>query len=679
MTETIGSPETVSLATLWTLRLLVRGGILQRVLHGTKELGRDIRKTLEMPELDQVSDESALRALLMTRLTAIEASGTSGDGVLFHNLHALAKLFQLTPVERALLTFAALLDEDDGLKECLKHVGPTRNLYRLFAVAIGCSRSEITSALRKSSTLRATRLVDVKSTARYEAPLVLMEGLDDVLLRDHARPSSLVNTFVGRSARAKLTAADFAHMADSVELITAVAGGALRRRTKGVNILVYGRSGVGKTELVRVVAKALGAPLFEVSDADDEGNSVRGSRRLEACALAMRLLARTKRALLVFDEAEDAFPFELNAFAAPKQGSTQDKSWTHRLLESTRVPTFWVTNEVAQIDVATLRRFDLAVEMLPPPQKLRQKLIETRLGKTGVRADWIGRAAADERVTPAHVDQMRRVARLVGKRSPERIEHALTHVLDMSLSLAGGRSASTTRPGPAPYDLRYVNASVDIEAVARSLAAKPQGTMCLYGLPGAGKTAFVQHVAQLAGRPLIAARASDLLGMFVGQTEQNLARLFRRARHEHAILLLDEADGFLQERSRAQHTWEMTQVNELFVQMEAFDGLFVGATNLFDTLDQASLRRFALKIRFDALKPDQAWALFTATVGAPIDYDGDVRAQVERFRKLTPGDFAAVTRRLRILGEPVTPRALLGGLREDVAVKHSGGNVVGFG
>lgn len=673
-----GAPKRVPLAALWTLRLLVRGGILQRLIRRTKELDDDVRKNLEMPELDLVMDESTLRACLTKKLAAVEALGTYDDGVVFRNLQALAKLFQLTPVERALLTFAALMDDDDGLKVCLKQVGPTRDLYRLIAAAVGHSRTEVSRALRKTSTLRATRLVDLKPTGRYDAPLVLMEGLDDVLLRDHPRPHSLVNTFVGRSARAKLSADDFAHMRDAVELITSVAGGALRRHTKGVNILLYGPSGVGKTELVRVVAKTLAAALFEVSDEDADGDRMSDGGRLGACALAMRLLARAKRALLVFDEAEDAFPFDSGPMFGPRQRSTPEKSWTHRLLESSRVPTFWVTNEVEQIDVATLRRFDLAVEMRPPPRTLRQKLLEARLGKTGVRPDWISRAAADDRLTPAHVDQMGRVARLVGKRSPERIEGALSHVLDVSLSLSGSRSAGTPPSTPAPYDLRYLNASTDLERLARALAAKPRGTLCLYGMPGTGKSAFVHHVADIAGRPLIAARASDLFDKYVGQTEQKLARLFRRARHEHAVLLLDEADSFLRDRTSATQTWEVTQVNELLCQMEAFDGLFVCTTNLLETLDQASLRRFALKIRFDALKPEQAWALFAATVGAPVSDEREVLVQVERLQKLTPGDFAAVSRRLRMLGEPITTRSLLKGLREELAVKNGGGNVVGF-
>jgi transitional endoplasmic reticulum ATPase len=76
------------------------------------------------------------------------------------------------------------------------------------------------------------------------------------------------------------------------------------------------------------------------------------------------------------------------------------------------------------------------------------------------------------------------------------------------------------------------------------------------------------------------------------------------------VLLLDEADSFLQDRTLAHCQWEVTEVNELLTQMEAFDGLFICATNLLDRLDPAALRRFGLKLEFLALRPEQASSLY---------------------------------------------------------------------
>jgi hypothetical protein len=106
LAPTATTPRSAS-ATLWVLRLLVRGGILTRLLRFEKRLDDEVRKTLEMPELDKASGERAIRARLSARLAEVEAVGAHDDGVVFQNLQALAKLFQLTPTERDLVTLGA--------------------------------------------------------------------------------------------------------------------------------------------------------------------------------------------------------------------------------------------------------------------------------------------------------------------------------------------------------------------------------------------------------------------------------------------------------------------------------------------------------------------------------------------------------------------------------------------
>lgn len=89
-------------------------------------------------------------------------------------------------------------------------------------------------------------------------------------------------------------------------------------------------------------------------------------------------------------------------------------------------------------------------------------------------------------------------------------------------------------------------------------------------------------------------RVSDIESCWVGVTEQNIADAFEEARKDGAVLLFDEADSFLLDRRSATRSWEMTKVNEFLQQMEVFPGVVACTTNLMDTLDQASLRRFDL-------------------------------------------------------------------------------------
>jgi hypothetical protein len=99
-----------------------------------------------------------------------------------------------------------------------------------------------------------------------------------------------------------------------------------------------------------------------------------------------------------------------------------------------------------------------------------------------------------------------------------------------------------------------------------------------------------------------------------------------------------------------------------------------------DNLDQAALRRFDLKIKFDYLKPDQAWNLLTRQcelIGIPtpaIEY----RSKLTRLSMLTPGDFAAVARQHRF--RPVSDvDNLIASLKLECSIKEGGNRAsIGF-
>ena len=176
-------------------------------------------------------------------------------------------------------------------------------------------------------------------------------------------------------------------------------------------------------------------------------------------------------------------------------------------------------------------------------------------------------------------------------------------------------------------------------------------------------------MAQKLDRPLLVKRASDLLSMWVGGTEKLLAAMFEEARNERAVLLLDEADSFLQDRGKAQRSWEVTQVNEMLTQMEAFEGIFIASTNLMDQFDTAALRRFDVKVRFDYLRQEQAWIMFQdAAARLGIETEPVMKGSLAHLGNLTPGDFATVLRQAR-LNRPKDARQLLNRLEAECQVK----------
>lgn len=244
------------------------------------------------------------------------------------------------------------------------------------------------------------------------------------------------------------------------------------------------------------------------------------------------------------------------------------------------------------------------------------------------------------------------------------LRHIERVLSNMFSALGVPYSAAGNGTYPIPYRLDVLNPDTDLERLTAGLKRNPTGGICLYRVPGSGKTAYAHYLANEIDRPLLVKRGSDLMSKYVGETEKNLAAMFREAEADNALLLLDAADGFLRDCTGAHRRREVTQVNEFLVQMEAHQWLFIASTNLMDTLDAASLRRFDLKIRFDYMRPEQAGLLFEQVMqerGFPEEsLASSFRRQLGCITSLTPGDFATALRRERILGDTFNPDGACG-------------------
>lgn len=294
---------------------------------------------------------------------------------------------------------------------------------------------------------------------------------------------------------------------------------------------------------------------------------------------------------------------------------------------------------------------------------------------------WIERLTSNEEVTPAQFERAAKVAKTGSPNDNGRARELVEQVLDRSINLLGQRRTPQRNIVRTGYSLQWLNTDLPIDRLVDGIKRRARGSFCFYGAAGTGKSELARYMADQIGKPLIVKRASDILGMYVGQSEQNIAAMFAEAREQDAVLVLDEADSFLSDRRDAQRSWEVTQVNELLTQMEAFEGIFVCTTNLMSKLDQASLRRFAFKVRFDPLKPEQRVALFKQELVRLGGSEADALAweeQVWQLNQLTPGDFAVATRQFELWDEPATAVRLYGILKKECEAKGAAPRKIGF-
>jgi SpoVK/Ycf46/Vps4 family AAA+-type ATPase len=662
---------------IWTARMLLAGVEQRGSVTRLADMDPDTRRLLGLRGRE--GDAAKVLTQVKLRLEALEPDKPARNGALFLNVNLLGDALGLSPVERDLLALAVMMASIDGVKETLWAGRPATwtQIQEILAAGLDVAVSEVRTALRSGSILLTTRLLRRGRLRFHEDPVELLDDFGDIMLEEHSTVDALVARLFRAAPQATLEIGQFPHVAEDVAMVVPLLKAACRERTVGFDVLLHGPPGTGKTELARVLAREVGVVLYEVNVEDEDGNSLEKEKRLAAWTMSQRMLVHNRSALVVFDEAEDVFqkPGSFAAMFGDDSGdTTASKGWMNRALETHAVPTIWISNAVAHIDPAYLRRFDMVVELRTPPPSVRRQVLDHHLGRLHVSTATRQTMAQDERMTPAHIERAARAVRLLDLTDEKETEAALDRLLAPQLDRVSPRRSESLMACGA-YDLSLVNASMDVDTVAQALGRQPRGTLCLYGPSGTGKTAYVQHLAAATGRPLLQKRASELMSKYVGESEKAIAAMFCEARSQQSLLFLDEADSFLQDRSGAHHQWEVSLVNELLVQMEVFEGLFVCATNLVDSLDRAALRRFSLKIRFDALKPPQRWQMLEKTVaqlrGAmPEGQEADsLRLRLDRLDGVTAGDFATVARQQRILGAGAPADRLVATLEEEVGLK----------
>lgn len=198
------------------------------------------------------------------------------------------------------------------------------------------------------------------------------------------------------------------------------------------------------------------------------------------------------------------------------------------------------------------------------------------------------------------------------------------------------------------FDYNMVNCNHDLKTLTEKLKNSDikQYGLLLYGVSGSGKSMFGQFLAQELKMPFIKKKASDLIDKYVGQTEQNIKNAFKEARDKKAILLFDEADSFLFDRRFANREYEIASVNELLTQMEDHPYPFIMTTNLKDKIDNASMRRFIFKIKYDYMTKDNIRAGIKTYFGKKFKISDE---ELKDLKFLCAGDFKVVKAKLDIL------------------------------
>ncbi|HEY1145893.1 MAG TPA: CDC48 family AAA ATPase, partial [Allosphingosinicella sp.] len=410
-------------------------------------------------------------------------------------------------------------------------------------------------------------------------------------------------------------------------------------------VLLHGPPGTGKTRLARAVANESDATFFHIA-----GPEIMGSAYGES----------EKRLREIFEEAASASPSiifidEIDSIA-PKRaqvtGETEKRLVAQLLtlldgLEPRQnTVVIAATNRPEAIDEALRRpgRFDREIIIGVPDETGRREIlgIHTRgmplaqgvdlqelsrqtYGFVGADLAALTREAAIEAVRRI----MPRINLEEGTIPHEVLETLSVNRCDFEQALkrvqpSAMREVMVQKPNVRWEDIGGLDAArerlregvelplKDPEAFRR-LGIRPAKGFLLYGPPGTGKTLLAKATAREAQANFLATNSSDLLSKWYGESEQQIARLFARARQvAPTVIFIDELDSLVPARGGGLGEPQVTErvVNTILAEMDGLEELqsvvVIGATNRPNLIDPALLRPG----RFDELiyvsVPDRA-------------------------------------------------------------------------
>ncbi|WP_297940236.1 ATP-binding protein [uncultured Campylobacter sp.] len=630
--------EIYDLAMLWILRAIFRAG-------GEREFLRcRYDNVLEFLGVHSSEPTKQDTEALKNRLDVLEKAKISCDlKDLEHNLNLLQSNLGLNDAEKTILRFVAIMFNYEVVSDACELIGNLNNRQAIKALSqiLNLNSSDVQNAFRKDGIFAKTSIIKLDSYGRnLRSKIDVLNGeFVEALFTKCESINEVFASAIKPCSETNLTLKNYTHVKEDMQILVSFLKNAILKKQKGVNILLYGSAGTGKTELSKVIASELNLKLYEVAYADESGYA-NELERIRSYCLAQNVLSAGSN-LLMYDEAEDVFN------TRNEEKRQYGKAFINRSLETNEVPTIWITNNIYCMDEAVVRRFNLAIELGVPNENMRAKIIKEYSANL-IDNKLIKKLAKNQHVAPAVVSNASLVVSNLNTKDKNK---AFERVISNTLKAQGYEEIRDYNPRedlPSSYDPNFVNSDCDLNELMKGIKESKSARVCLYGVPGTGKSAYAKFVAKSLRKPIIIKKGSDLLSMWVGGTERNIADAFEEAKNKKAVLVFDEVDSFLQDRSGASRSWEITQVNEMLVQMESFDGIFIATTNLIDNLDKASLRRFDLKLEFGYLLPNQALNLFKKECALlKVKFDENASKKVSNLGLLAPGDFASVRRQAK--------------------------------
>lgn len=171
-----------------------------------------------------------------------------------------------------------------------------------------------------------------------------------------------------------------------------------------------------------------------------------------------------------------------------------------------------------------------------------------------------------------------------------------------------------------------------------------------YGSPGTGKSMLAEAIAGYLDKKVLMVDFPKIMSCWLGQTDNNIVKVFKTAKENKMLLCLDEADTLLYSRDSGMANYNIRFVNVMLREIEKFEGVAVLTTNMDMLLDQALQRRVSLKVKFEVPDDSLRAQIWRSHIPKKVQLSGNI-------------DFTALAKKYEFAGGYIK-NAVLNALRK---------------
>jgi len=616
------------------------------------------------------------------------------DPELEYCLKELKNTFNLNSDDIDVLTFVFMAYETNysALNNICNDV-TYRDFIRLVSLATGISLKHVSKTLSLQGMLYSSGIIE---NIDHDSGTLI--DLDDNICEflSGISDTGIVEKFIRPDRGNTLKPGSFDIPAERTALMTSLVSSG-----RPCNILIYGIAGTGKTEYARSLIKSTGRSCYFLQYGEEQNSRRRSGSMLDDDTrfMALRVALNTVEkngGVLIVDEAD----YIINTMPVWFGSSSNlEKGRLNNFLETSQATIIWISNEVRRMEASTLRRFSFSLYFDELTGEQRLNIWKNRLKghslKKHLPLKLIKALSEEYQVDAGAITSALNTLDIMLKNNSitqDEIEPTLRTVLSRHESLLTGnhkekRKKNENESMSGNYDLSVLNIDAEIDSIVSGVNATSQNikknknkhgmNLLFWGLPGTGKTEFARYLSRKTGMKLLLKRYSDLESMWVGVTEQNIARAFKEAEDKKAILFIDEADSFFTSRENAYRSWEVSRTNEFLTQMESHKTILICCTNLLPTMDRAAMRRFHWKAEFKPLLPQSKLKLYKKFFNQKdVRLTAPQAEKIKALKDLTPGDLYAFHQRMVFMKDS-THKSIINELEKEIKYKNTD-KIMGF-